>query len=81
MCYISKITKKKLELMYNNLHVSYLDIANEVFNSQDNITFKELKSLCELNSINKNQFKTNSFFIKELGFNSEASLNKFFDKI
>ena len=81
MCYISKITKKKLELMYNNLHVSYLDIANEVFNAQNNITFKELKSFCELNSINKNQFKTNSFFIKELGFNSEASLNKFFDKI
>ena len=45
MCYINKVTKKKLELMYNNLQVSYLDIANEVFNSQDNIIFKELKSI------------------------------------
>ena len=61
MCYISKITKKK----FYTLHVSYLDIVNEVFNSQDNFTFKELKYLCKLNSINKNQFKDNYFLLKD----------------
>ena len=43
--FVSNLTKKKLELIYNNLHVSYLDIANEVFNTENNITLKEFKSL------------------------------------
>ena len=79
--FISNLTKKKLELIYNNLHVSYLDIANEVFNIENNITLKEFKSLYELNSGNKIKIENNSFFIKELGFNSETKPNRFFEKI
>ena len=79
--FVSNLTKKKLELIYNNLHVSYLDIANEVFNTENNITLKEFKSLYELNSGNKIKIENNSFFIKELGFNSETKPNRFFEKI
>ena len=78
---VSNLTKKKLELIYNNLHVSYLDIANEVFNTENNITLKEFKSLYELNSGNKIKIENNSFFMKELGFNSETKPNRFFEKI
>lgn len=79
--FVSNLTKKKLELIYNNLHVSYLDIANEVFNTENNITLKEFKSLYELNSGNKIKIENNSFFMKELGFNSETKPNRFFEKI
>ena len=79
--FVSNLTKKKLELIYNNLHVSYLDIANEVFNTENNITLKEFKSLYEFNSGNKIKIENNSFFIKELGFNSETKPNRFFEKI
>lgn len=79
--FVSNLTKKKLELIYNNLHVSYLDIANEVFNIENNITLKEFKSLYELNSGNKIKIENNSFFMKELGFNSETKPNRFFEKI
>ena len=79
--FVSNLTKKKLELIYNNLHVSYLDIANEVFNTENNITLKEFKSLYEFNSGNKIKIENNSFFMKELGFNSETKPNRFFEKI
>ena len=79
--FVSNLTKKKLELIYNNLHVSYLDIANEVFNTENDIALKEFKSLYEFNSGNKIKIENNSFFIKELGFNSETKPNRFFEKI
>ncbi len=31
------MTKKKLELMYKDLHISYLQLANEFFDEESNI--------------------------------------------
>ena len=33
--FVKKMARKKLELMYKNLHVSYLQMANEVFGDED----------------------------------------------
>jgi hypothetical protein len=33
--FVKKMARKKLELMYRNLHVSYLQMANEVFGDED----------------------------------------------
>ena len=33
--FVKKITKKKLELMYKNLHISYLQMANEIFGEEN----------------------------------------------
>lgn len=35
--FVKKMAKKKLELMYKNLHVSYLDMANQIFGEEDEI--------------------------------------------
>ena len=35
LSFIKKVAKKKLELMYKNLHCSYLQMANEVFGDED----------------------------------------------
>jgi hypothetical protein len=77
--FVSNLAKKKLKLMYNNLHVSYLEIADEILNTPEVLTSNEVKDLLNYNNSKKsNHF--NSFFIKELGFNSEASFYKSFGK-
>lgn len=77
--FVSNLAKKKLKLMYNNLHVSYLDIADEIFSSPEVMTSKEIKELLKYDNLKKSN-QINSFFIKELGFNSEASFYKSFGK-
>ena len=77
--FVSNLAKKKLKLMYNNLHVSYLEIADEILNTPEVLTSNEVKDLLNYNNSKKsNHF--NSFFIKELGFNSEATFYKSFGK-
>lgn len=77
--FVSNLAKKKLKLMYNNLHVSYLDIADEIFSSPEVMTSKEIKELLKYENLKKSN-QINSFFIKELGFNSEESFYKSFGK-
>jgi hypothetical protein len=81
--FVNNLTKKKLELMYKNLHVSYMEMADEVLNSRDTLTSKELKQF--FNSGSENKFNigtlTEAFLIKELGFDSETTFNKSFDRM
>ena len=35
--FVKKMAKKKLKLMYKNLHVSYLDLANQIFGEEDEL--------------------------------------------
>ena len=78
--FVNNLTKKKLELIFNNMHTSYLEMANEVFNTPQSISMKELNSISEYNEQKDLCFKTNSFLIKELGLNSETSCNKFIEQ-
>ena len=79
--FVNNMAKKKLELMYKNLHVSYMEMADEVLNSPDAVTSKELKHLFDLGYENKMKIisQTDTFFIKELGFDSETTFNKSFE--
>ena len=79
--FVNNMAKKKLELMYKNLHVSYMEMADEVLNSPDAVTSKELKHLLDLGYENKMKIisQTDTFFIKELGFDSETTFNKSFE--
>ena len=77
--FVSNLAKKKLKLMYNKLHVSYLDIADEIFNTPEVMTSKEVKELLKYENLKKSN-QINSFFIKELGFNSEESFYKSCEK-
>ena len=79
--FVNNMAKKKLELMYKNLHVSYMEMADEVLNSPDAVTSKELKQLFDLGYENKMKIisQTDTFFIKELGFDSETTFNKSFE--
>ena len=78
--FVSNLAKKKLQLMYNNLHVSYLEIADEIFNTPQVITAKELKSLLLNYDKTYEAKQIDSFVIKELGFGSEESYKKLFGK-
>ena len=78
--FVSNLVKKKLQLMYNNLHVSYLEIADEIFNTPQAITPKELKSLLLNYDKTYKATQIDSFVIKELGFDSEESYKKLFGK-
>ena len=79
--FVNNMAKKKLELMYKNLHVSYMEMADEVLNSPDAVTSKELKHLFDLGYENKMKIisQNDTFFIKELGFDSETTFNKSFE--
>ncbi len=66
--------------MYNNLHVSYLEIADEIFNTPQSITPKDLKSLLLNYDKTYEATQIDSFVIKELGFDSEESYKKLFGK-
>ena len=81
--FVNNMAKKKLELMYKNLHVSYMEMADEVLNSPDAVTSKELKHLIDLGYENKMKIisQTDAFFMKELGFDSETTFNKSFEGI
>ena len=37
MSFVKKMARRKLELMYKNLHLSYLQMANEVFGDEDGV--------------------------------------------
>lgn len=78
--FVSNLVKKKLQLMYNNLHVSYLEIADEIFNTPQSITPKDLKSLLLNYDKTYEATQIDSFVIKELGFDSEESYKKLFGK-
>ena len=43
------ILLKKMQLMYKNLHLSYLQLANDVFGDEDNIIL--LKNIFSLSSL------------------------------
>ena len=81
--FVNNLTKKKLELMYKNLHVSYMEMADEVLNSRETLTSQELKHF--FNSEYENKFNigtlTEAFLIKELGFDSETTVNRSFDQM
>lgn len=78
--FVNNLAKKKLELIFNNMHTSYLEMANEVFNTPQSMSIKELNSISEYNDQKDLCFKSNSFLIKELGLNSETSCNKFIEQ-
>ena len=75
MTFVNNLVKKKLELIYNNMHISYVEMANEIFSTPEAISARELKNLYEFNELTELDFKTNSFFKKELGFNYDKFLN------
>ena len=81
--FVNNLTKKKLELMYKNLHTSYMEMADEVLNSRETLSSQELKHF--FNSGYKNKVNigtlTEAFLIKELGFDSETAFNKSFDRM
>jgi len=81
--FVNNLTKKKLELMYKNLHVSYMEMADEVLNSRETLTSKELKQFFDSGYENKISIGslTEAFLIKELGFDSETTFNKSFDRM
>lgn len=62
--FVNNMAKKKLELMYKNLHVSYMEMADEVLNSPDAVTSKELKHLFDLGYENKMKIisQTDTFY-------------------
>jgi hypothetical protein len=82
--FVNNLTKKKLELMYKNLHMSYMEMADEVLNSRESLSSKELKQFFNTDYEN-NKFNigtlTEAFLIKELGFDSETTFNKSFDRM
>ena len=82
--FVNNLTKKKLELMYKNLHMSYMEMADEVLNSRETLSSKELKQFFNSDYEN-NKFNigtlTEAFLIKELGFDSETTFNKSFDRM
>ena len=41
--FVKKMARKKLELMYKNLHVSYLQMANEMFGDEDEVNPSVIK--------------------------------------
>ena len=62
--FVSCLAKKKLELMYKNLHVSYIEMADEVFKGNSPIEPEELK---ELGCSKKNCNPNDSELMRELG--------------
>ena len=79
--FVNNLAKKKLELMYKNLHVSYMEMADEVLNAGEAVTAKEIKQFCGFGDTYKINSQYDSFFIRELGFDSESTFNKSFDGI
>ena len=67
--------------MYKNLHVSYMEMADEVLNAGEAVTAKEIKQFCGFGDTYKINSQYDSFFIRELGFDSESTFNKSFDGI
>ena len=69
--------------MYKNLHVSYMEMADEILNSRETLTSKELKQFFDSGYENKISIGslTEAFLIKELGFDSETTFNKSFDRM
>ena len=41
--FVKKMARRKLELMYKNLHLSYLQMANEVFGDEDSVNHSIIK--------------------------------------
>ena len=81
--FVNNLTKKKLELMYKNLHTSYMEMADEVLNSRETLSSQELKHFFNSGYENKVNIGTltEAFLIKELGFDSETAFNKSFDRM
>jgi len=81
--FVNNLTKKKLELMYKNLHTSYMEMADEVLNSRETLSSQELKHFFNSGYDNKVNIGTitEAFLIKELGFDSETAFNKSFDRM
>ena len=64
LTFVSSLAKKKLELMYKNLHVSYVEMADEIFKENSPIEPDELK---ELRSSKIFCGPNDSGFMRELG--------------
>ena len=81
--FVNNLAKKKLDLMYKNLNSGYMEMADEVLNAYEPVSSKELKRIFGLGYDNKVNIGslTETFLIKELGFDSETTFNKSYDRI
>ena len=67
LTFVNSLTKKKLELMYKNLHVSYIEMAEEVFKENSPINPDDLKNMGKYTNSSKYCDPNDHELMKELG--------------
>ena len=72
--FVKKMARKKLEMMYKNLHVSYLQMANEVFGDEDEVNPSVIKEFERFGT------SVGMFSSEEPSLNEEIS-KKYYQKV
>ncbi len=71
--FVNVLARKKLELMYKNLHVSYLEMADEVFNGEDIITPYQLQEFSKFGGTYQTWDLNDVNLMKEMGLDPEVA--------
>ena len=79
LTFVSSLTKKKLELIYKNLHVSYIEMAEEIFRENSPINPDDLKNMGKYTKFSKFCDPNDYELMKEIGLDPN-NCDNFFKK-